>query len=153
MLWHPLENEELESLVNDILRTDTTIYQCRQTLFGIFVKYGQYSKCLTIRCSVNHVVIAPYMVFAFWSAPNTLTVIQPQSYTLWLSLRHLGPFLSPDPFHAFMIHLPVFILKRCCYPLVSIPTITSGHLNNASSKLFLTSGDMWHMSLCYPCLV
>jgi len=48
-------------------------------------------------------VVRPDVPGIFRPQPNTRAIVQPQPTTFRLSLRHLQPLASPDPFHPFVV--------------------------------------------------
>lgn len=50
--------------------------------------------------------VGPHVPRIFRPEPDAVSVVEPESTTLRLALRHLQPFLTPNPLDTFAVHRP-----------------------------------------------
>src|SRR2546428_4967294 len=65
---------------------------------------------------------------------HTRTVVQPQSSSRLLFLRHFQPFPPPDPLHPVLAHLPSCLLEQRRDPSIAIDR-KSTRLNSSHDQI------------------
>ena len=85
----PAQEKQLIELLDHVLGGDAPSYQERQALPCVFIDDRQYPKPPAVGRGGFDEVIAPYMVLVFRSQPDAGAVIEPQSLSFGLLLRHL----------------------------------------------------------------
>ncbi len=71
MLWGASEYEQIEQLIDDVLRSNPTVNQNAQTLSCILINDAEYPEFSSLGCSCHHNIIAPHVVFIFWPKSDT----------------------------------------------------------------------------------
>lgn len=84
-----------------------------------------------------HKVNTPDVVLILWPQSDDRTVFVIQPFTLFVTLRQLQAFLSPQPFHAFVIDVLTFHAQKSSDLTVSVPTIHLGQPDQSQPQLFL----------------
>jgi hypothetical protein len=70
-----------------------------------------------------HKVVAPHVVPISWPQSDAGAIVEPQSLSSRLFLRHFQSFSTPQSFHAFVIHSPPLVIEQCRNSSVAIPPV------------------------------
>ena len=83
----------------------------------------QHSKCPAVVSSIMHEVVAPHVISICRTQPYTRSVIEPQSSSFRLFLRHFQAVSSPKSFDTFVIHFPTSSSQSFGHPTIAVPTV------------------------------
>ena len=101
----------------------------RQALPRVFIDHRQHS----VR-SGAHEVVAPHAIRPFRSQPYTTSVVQPQSSSWPLFLRHFEPLATPDALHPILPNMPACFLQQRGNPAVAVASVFTGQLDGFNAQ-------------------
>ena len=104
----------------------------------------QHSKCPAVVSSIMHEVVAPHVISICRTQPYTRSVIEPQSSSFRLFLRHFQAVSSPKSFDTFVIHFPTSSSQSFGHPTIAVPTVLLCQPNHLPYQTWLA---FWNMGL------
>ena len=91
-----------------------------------------------------HEVVAPNVISIRRTQPHTRSVIEPQSSSFRLFLRHFQAVSSPKSFDTFVIHFPTSSSQSFGHPTIAVPTVLLCQPNHLPYQTWLV---FWNMGL------
>ena len=107
----------------------------RQALPRVFVQQHQQPQRPSIVGHRFHEIIGPDVVGPLRPQPHTGPIVQPQSPSWPLFLRHFQSFSPPDPLHPILAHRPTSLVQLDGNPPVAVAAVLTGQGNNRSGQL------------------
>jgi len=80
--------------------------------------------------AISDEVVCPDVIGVQRPQSHTRAIVQPQSPTLRLLLRHLQSFLTPDAFDALVIHVPSRLVQQPTHLEVAVATKPTRQLDD-----------------------
>src|SRR5512143_3901334 len=80
--------------------------------------------------------------------PHAGAVVQPQSSSRLLFLRHFQPFASPDPFHSVLAHWPSRLSQQRGDPAVAISAVLTSQRDDRARQGILVPTQNRNVPLC-----
>ena len=103
-------------------------------------------------CAWLDEVICPDMPRILGPQPDARSVIQPQSSSLGLLLRHLQALTPPDTLNPFAVHHPSRSAQQCRNPAIAIATILARQCYDVLGELIFVICPARHLALRRPML-
>ena len=91
-----------------------------------------------------HEVVAPHVISICRTQPYTRSVIEPQSSSFRLFLRHFQAVSSPKSFDTFVIHFPTSSSQSFGHPTIAVPTVLLCLPNHLPYRMWLV---FWNLGL------
>ena len=118
-----------------------SLHSDRQAFPPILVQQRQQPQRPSIVRSGANKVIAPYVVAPLRPQSYTGTVVQPQSSSRPVFLRHFQPLSPPDPLDPILTHLPACPSQQRRNPPVAIAAVVRCQGNDGLCQFILVSAD------------
>ena len=116
---------------------DLPLYYYVQAFPRVLIENVQYPEGPAVVRPFRHDIVTPYAILMRWSEPDTRTIVQPQSPSFRLLLRHLQSLVPPDPLYPLVVHLPAFVMQKTGDPPVPIASVLGGQPHDPVCELIL----------------
>jgi len=123
MLRHATNCKQVAEHLDHLSRRERPGNLDRQAFPCELIDHHQHPQLAIILGAVLDEVVAPYMIGAQSVLPHTAVraAATRRPTLLMLFLRHLHPFLSPEPFYSLVIDRPTSFAKRIVNPRAAKP--------------------------------
>ena len=105
-----------------------------QTFPRVLVNQVQQAYRPSIVCEGAHEIVRPDVIRPLRPQTHARSVVEPQTASRLLLMRHLQPFAAPDPLHAVLAYVPARFLQLDGDASVSIPAILSGQCEDGPGQ-------------------
>ena len=136
-----------------VIRPDPPRYFDRHALSSELIDHREHSNRTPVLGPTGNEVICPHVTFSLRFQPDDRTIIQPEPPSLWLFLRYLQPFSSPNTLNTFVVDLPALITEQGCDPAISVPAEPNCELDDVLGQRFFIVQRLQYPALCRSVLV
>src|SRR5271155_3403368 len=130
MFRHSLQHHHICQSTDDCGAGPAPFCSHQQALARVFVDQVEKPYAATIMRPRADEVVAPHVVAMCRSEPYTRAVVEPQSSSRLLLLRHLQPLATPDTLPAILTHPPASSLQQRRDAAISVTTVLAGKLDD-----------------------
>ena len=145
MSGRAMSDEQLGEQRQHVVAAKLPGHQDRQAFPAELVDHHKHAESTAIMGTRLHEIVGPDMVTPTGPKTDAGAVVQPETAPLGLPLRHLQPFLTPDPGHALGIDLPAVRAQQRRDPPIAIAAILPCQVNDRFGErhfVVRSPGDM-----------
>lgn len=108
-----------------------------QALPRELVHHHQHPERSSVVRHSAHEVVRPHVVLVLGPQADAASVVEPQPHAFGLAFGHLQPLSPPDPFDAFVVHVPSFASEHRVDPGRAVPTVHRRQFHDPSRQPIL----------------
>ena len=123
VLRWPMLDEQVGQALQHIVRPQPSRHHDGQAATGKLVDHAQHAERPAILGPILHEVVRPDVVGPLGPQPYTRPVVEPQTASFGLLLRHFKPFPAPDPPHALDVHPPALVDQQPSNPSIAVASV------------------------------